>query len=60
MNILFKYLLTICNDLKNVTIFSPGIERPDKICVEIRSLIYTCDNHVHEVSSTRLLLLPQN
>ena len=60
MKILFEYLLTICNGLTNITIFALGIERPDKICVEIRSLIYTCDNHVHEVSSTRLLLLPQN
>ena len=60
LSILFGYLLTICHDLINITILALGIERPDKICVEIKSLIYTNDNHVHEVSSTRLLLLPQN
>ena len=60
MKILFEYLLTICNGLTNITIFALGIERPDKICVEIRLLVYTSDNRVHEVSFTRLRLLPQN
>ena len=60
LSIIFEYLLTICNDLMNITIFVLGIERPDKISVEIRSLIYTSDNHVHKVSFTRLRLLPQN